>query len=439
MVNENKVRDIVERSKKTFLKGELVNVDDKTIVYNLGDEFAKTKKNKNLRVYIYSSIFIIALIVVALLITAYIQYQGRSLTVNIGDFEDVKLTELLDTVKKNENKMDNIKRQQSDLKIQMQNEIQAIHDKYSQKKQELYKQNYSSKKQAQLLNGLKVSEDQEINAVQMKYRNQLSTKQAELNQAQSDIDKYDKKLQQTMDKAEEMVNNFKRLHILKMDELRKELTLKYNPFFESVQLQKILAIKNDLEKNKTLFLQKYDPDLGDKKILYQTDFNSLRENINNYFLLLNRMQEIPYENSVAPTLKQMDYLSKAIINNYESLWSKLNKRSLMLNSYQYALNYLAKDQTENGYIIDAHDTKNINVFINSIVKIKNGTIGLVFRTEDNYIGKIKLNWQGQDLKAEVVELQNDKQLLPFDKILLQLEGTANNQPASTPNQESTNK
>ena len=221
MGDENKVRDIVERSKKTFLKGELVNVDDKAIVYNLGDEFAKTKKNKNLRVYIYSSIFIVALIIVAFIITAYIQYQGRSLTINIGDFEDVKLTELLDTVKQNENKMDNIKKQQSDLKIKMQNEIQAIHDKYTQKKQELYKQNYSAKKQAQFLNGLKVSEDQEINALQMKYRNQLSTKQAELNQAQSDIDKYDRKLQQTMDKAEEMVNNFKRLHKLKMEELEK--------------------------------------------------------------------------------------------------------------------------------------------------------------------------------------------------------------------------
>ena len=82
-------------------------------------------------------------------------------------------------------------------------------------------------------------------------------------------------------------------------------------------MQKILAIKNDLDKNKTLFLQKYDPDLSDKKILIQSDFNNLRENINNYFLLLNRMQEIPYENSVAPTLNQMDYLSKTIINNYE--------------------------------------------------------------------------------------------------------------------------
>ena len=127
----------------------------------------------------------------------------------------------------------------------------------------------------------------------------------------------------------------------------------------------------------------------------------------------------------------------------KSLWSKLERRSLLLNSYQYAVNYLAKDQAENGYILDATDPKNINVFINSIVKIKNGTIGLVFRTEDNYIGKIKLNWQGQYLRAEVVELQNDKQLLPFDKILLQLEGTAvfpiNNQPASMSNQVSTNK
>ena len=77
-------------------------------------------------------------------------------------------------------------------------------------------------------------------------------------------------------------------------------------------------------------------------------------------------------------------------------------------------------QSENGHIIDPRDPSNILVFINKIHNVKPGDFGLVFRNDDEYIGKIKFFIKDGEIRAEAVEMHEKNKVMPFDKILIQI-------------------
>ncbi|MBU1075897.1 MAG: DUF4407 domain-containing protein [Spirochaetes bacterium] len=423
MGDDDKVKEqsIISKSKKLFLKDDLVNLDDKTRVYNLNDEFAKTRKNKDYVFYAWAGGFILGVVIFALIITSYIRNQDRRITFQISDFADIKLNEILDNVKKNENKMDTAQNQLSEVKIRLQKEIQKVRKKYSDKREEVYKKGYSARKTKELVKGITADENKAVAQVNTKYKNQIFEKRSQINSIQGDIDKYDSKLKETADKAEEMVNNFKRLHKIKMEKQKQELIMKYNPYFSSQSLLQVIHEKPAVDEHQSLRLKSFEPDIERKQIFSKTDFNILRKNISQQNMIISRLRKIPYQNSVAPSLYRLEYVSKAIINDYEELWSRLAEKSLLLNNYNRAFSYLAQDQSETGYIVDPSDKGNVLVFIRKIHDISSGTIGLVFRSDDEYIGKVKLFKMAGEIKAEIVELEKDKEMQPFDKILIQLQ------------------
>ncbi|HPA73977.1 MAG TPA: hypothetical protein PKY31_17020, partial [Spirochaetota bacterium] len=50
--------------------------------------------------------------------------------------------------------------------------------------------------------------------------------------------------------------------------------------------------------------------------------------------------------------------------------------------------------------------------------VKSGDTGLVFRDDDEYIGKIEFVVSATDTTAKIVDLAENKKLRPFDKILI---------------------
>jgi hypothetical protein len=76
---------------------------------------------------------------------------------------------------------------------------------------------------------------------------------------------------------------------------------------------------------------------------------------------------------------------------------------------------------ENGYILDPRDTSNIQVYMDRIRQVQDGTIGYVFREDDEFIGTIEFNRDGEVVTAGLVELVDDRSLQPFDKVLIQVQ------------------
>ncbi len=390
MDNDDKVKDIVVKSKKIFLKDELDKYAEKPQIYSLEDEFSKTRYNKNYKLYIFISLFIGLIILSTFLITGYIQRSKD--TFKLQSFEDFKLQELFNTVKKNETKLKLINEKISQLRLELQKKLN----------------NVKSKKEKRKLEKI--------------YNRRIRVLVRRRAKIQKEIDKYDKKLQETISKAEEMVNNFKKLHKIQMREQKNRLTLKYNPYFTSPSLINILRYKVPSVDKFSLYY--FSPVITKEKIMSENEFNDFRKMISAQSKLIERLNKIPYRNSVAPALRKIFYLNNNIINTYENLWYRLVganiKKSEIISRYNFAFNELADKEGENGYIIDAENPDDILVFINKKINIKNNDIALVFRTEDEYIGKIKLFKTDNYIKAKLIETATNKSLQPFDKILIMI-------------------
>ncbi|MBN1898499.1 MAG: hypothetical protein JW827_06950 [Spirochaetes bacterium] len=420
MDDENKVKAIVE-SKKSFLKDVFRALEDKPKVYDLQEEFAKTRYNRNYKFYIFVFAFIAALIFFTILITSYVNYRSTRVTFQISEFEDVNLSELLDTVKKNEKKLKDTKQEMANIHLELEKKIQTIRKKYAARKEAVYQQDLDSDEEKEKIASINTRENKDIAKIRSQYKSTISSKQQKMTEIQNDINQYDRQLQEATRKAEEMLNNYKRLHKIKMEQQRKELTLKYNPWFHDPALKDVVYAKFNPELNKTIYLRPFEPDVEKKKVFTVTEFNTLRKEITGQSLIIKRLRKVPYENSVAPALAQLEYLTRSIINKYERLWSSLARKTKLLNNYNYAFSHLARVQSETGYIIDPSDEENILVFVPLIHDIKPGDQGLVFRTDDDYIGRVEFFAYEGEIRAKVIEMEEKKTIDPFDKILIKKE------------------
>ena len=403
MGNEDKINgstDLIQKGKTLFLPKDFKDPDGKPEVYSLVDAFAQTKKNRSIRFRLSVFGFIAVVIISAIVLSDYIQRQQQEIKITISEFDDINLLELLDSAKKYENELNRAKAALEELRIEM---LERIH---------------------------KAPNAKEKQKIRARYRKRIAAKREEIAEIKEKIDKYNVEVRKGAKKAEAIVGNYKKLHNLKMAEQRRkyegkiyDLILKYNPRFRSQELRKILRMEVEDSTNKPI-LRDYKKVLSRERVLGETEFNGLREKIRNQLLILERMLKIPYKNSVDPALKQMDSMWRNSIDNYEELWFKLSeavrKKNSLIRNYKYAFDFLTKTQPESGYIIDPRDSKNIKVYMNRILRIREGDTGLVFRTDDEYIGRIEFFRSPVGIRAKTIELQESKEIKPFDKILIKI-------------------
>ncbi len=399
MGNENQMKNLPE-SISIFLPETIADPDGKPKLYSLNEEFAKTKKNKNPFFYLAVGSFVAALIFVAVLVTVYVQRKSLSTEISISEFEDIKLMEILDTVKKYENDLNVAKRELADLQGQMNDELAYAPDEAS-------RQRILARRQAG-----------------------IAAKQAKINDLQGKIDQYDQRLQENMKKAESVVQNYQKMHRIQMEEQQAyyekkidETVLRYNPYFQSGRILGILNIPIPAPKAGPR-LNDYLRELRDENIISEKDFKSLQGMVNDNSALVAQMLDVPYKNSVAPTLQHVDYFQKAIAESYEKIWTSLvravREKNQALAHFRYAFDYSARMDSEAGYVIDPRDAKSIIVYLSGNQNVKEGDIGMVFRTDDNYIGKIQFFQTVAGMRAKIVDMQDNRAIRPLDKILIKL-------------------
>lgn len=383
-----------------FLPETIQDPDGKPKLYSLVEEFAKSKKNKNPFFYVAVGSFVAALIFAAVIVTVYVQRKSLSTDISISEFEDIKLMEILDTVKKYENDLNIARRELADLQGQLNDELAYAPDEAS-------RQRILARRQAM-----------------------IAAKQQRINDLQGKIDQYDQRLQENVKKAESIVQNYQKLHKVQMEEQRQyyerkidEMVLRYNPFFQSRQVMGILNAPIPAVRTNPK-LTDYLKELREENIIAEKDFKSLQGMVNDNAVLVAQMLDVPYKNSVAPTLQHMDYYAKAIAENYEKLWTALvravREKNEALAHYKYAFDYTARIDNEAGFIIDARDMKSIIVYLSGNQAVKDGDTGLVFRTDDNYIGKIVFFATTTGMRAKMIDIQDNRAIRPLDKILIKL-------------------
>jgi len=385
MDHDEQVKDLVEQSRQIFLRDESQRYTKREL-YNLHEEFAKTRKNKNPIVWIAVLLFVAVFATGAILLTMYIQNESQRVPIDIADFADVNLKDVLDKAKKLENQKRTLERELQDLIDAMNKEIGDVNRKAEQDIGLINARAISQAEKNNLIQIVRNQENRDVKAIEQKYQPLIQQKQAELAAVQKEIDEYDTKLTEQAKKQEEILNNqqkkfdlemaktieyyedqiktlknrnveevnalkaynasivdqLNRNHAAEIERLNREhadeiarlkaehaeelrvTILKFNPIYDSYPLRGIISRGVTMANLNRNILHSYRAVLNQENIVGQADFNYLQGYISDYDTLVNEFQKVPYENSVPGVLQQLENLTWLMVQAYENMWYRMS-------------------------------------------------------------------------------------------------------------------
>lgn len=395
MGNENQVTDVTLKSSKShFLSTELPEASIRPQLYSLQDEFVASVKNRSFIFYLVILGFLSTLIGGTIILTRYVENRYQKVDFKIAEFQSVDLKDLLDSANNDEKKL-----------------------------------SLTLDKLEKLRNDQERENDRNLRAG---YAERIEETKQEITALRKSVAKSRERVRKGVDSASALINNYERLHTIKMGQQKKyyenqmrKITLKFNPKFRSRKLLDIMRISKDLDETEPPELFEYTNNLDRETKFSEERFSDIRENIANFSLFMERMRRIPYGGSTPQALRLMHRFHNEAVRNYEVLWSGLSgaiqRKNGVINSYQYALRHLARVQPESGYIVDPRNRRRVRVYMKRLLRIKPGAVGQVFGRDDEFIGKIEFLPDSGGRLARIIMVQPSKDIQPFDRILITYE------------------
>lgn len=133
MDNDNKIKTEEQRHKEVllFLQDELepLKLRNNSSSYNLEKEYEKTKKNRSLFVPLMLTGCILVTALIAFFLTKSIAKADREVSVNVAEFDDVNLKNLVDTVARTQDQYDTAVKNKLQIESQKRSLLNAAADK----------------------------------------------------------------------------------------------------------------------------------------------------------------------------------------------------------------------------------------------------------------------------------------------------------------------
>ncbi len=480
MDNEHEVSREIARVKDLFLSETFADQAKPPKIYDAEEEFKQTKKNRNFMVPITVVIFLVVFGAAATAVTIFIQRAANQVTIDIDEFQDVNMSEVLDVQKRNQTALQTATRELNDLQERRDEEIEDVRSEIEGKIEVARNEPISEQELNNRINELRAEEQRRIEEIRREYSPQIAEKQEEIQSLEDRIAQYDSRLIDQARETEQRLSNQEQLFELeqqrleeyyqgKIDKLqndlekqRQELTqqkdevvaalkrsheaalneqfLRFNPVFEE---QEVLdALNRELDNLGINFaeLPGYDATLASESIVSRADFQNLRNDLYDFDTITGRLQEIPYRNSIPTSLERLRALQASMVSGYESMWTSLadvvNRRNqtiaqqrqeiatrgALIDRFAYAVESFADTSRENGYVLDPRQRDGMLVYTNPNLPIQDGSTGFVFREVDDFIAEIELFQTDRGMRARLVTLADpDRPIRPFDIILIQLQ------------------
>ncbi|MFW5728077.1 MAG: hypothetical protein ACOCYG_00315 [Spirochaetota bacterium] len=483
--SEQDPQALVERSKMLFLQEILREAGEEARQYSAHEEFAKTKRNRSLLVP-GIILLLVALFGVGMFFTTRrIESSTQDVQVTIEDVEDVDLMEVLDTAQRLEDQIAAVQDRINDLEEGRDSSIAEVENGLQRDIRLIQEQtDLSEGERNARISGARDEADAEIDEIRAEYDGQIAEAEEELADLQQRLDQYDARRLEQAREQQEVMDNQKRLHELEMEELREdyegrianirsnyderiqeledfqeefearmrerhqreleELTLRYNPDLSDSEVGSLLAATVAPSLLDAEGISDFDQRLAREDVSDTQEYQDLGEQVAAFGSIVDRLQDIPYENSIPDALNQLEARNRRIIQEYERMWMELadtvderdeviasrdrairNLESTIgdlesrINQFIYALRGLTTENRENGYILDPRRSDRILVYLDRIRDVETGTTGLVFRQDDEFIGRIRFEAVPDGTTtASLVELADGKELRPFDKVLI---------------------
>ncbi|MGE5604328.1 MAG: hypothetical protein ACM3YE_01395 [Bacteroidota bacterium] len=436
MENDKQMNDFyLEKVKNIFLSDDLLAKDAKPEVYSLAEEFSKSKKNKAVLVYALIFLYVAVIGFSVFFLTTIEENKNKRIEVNIAEFRQFNLMELLAEKKENEEKLAQLQLELEEFRKQAMEEIKKL----------------SPREQQKAIAAL----NEKMKTLEADYLQQIKDKEAALAALEKSIAAEKQKIAASAQENEAVIKNYQNLsqmqqveneqlkieyegkiaklnadyraeiELLKKDNqiLIEELTLRYNPKFTRGEIA--AAINSKLGNVKDNTRNRYNRILADEGILNEQEYNQIHKKVQNQTIILKGLEDVGYLNSVPLALDKLGQLSRSVVADYEKLWGKLveliQEKNEAINSYEYALKYLAMTGRETGYVIDARNPNRLIIFIDQIYSVRKGDFAYIFKDDATPIAKIELNPEKGRITAIVKEVLKPVKIEPFDKILLKLE------------------
>ncbi len=445
MANDNKIKKInnkensIQRIESKFLPEEIVNIDGGVEIYSLEKEFAKSRKNKNWAVLIMVFIFVAIMVSLIVLFTLYTGEQDKKFKISFTEFEDLRLKEVLNSARMNDNNLIIRRNELFQVIIEMRNKILTVQNKYLGKFNSVLDGTGSAENKKNRLAELKKAETSEINQVRSVYQSKIDKMKKIINEIESEKREAERQLKKEKSTLGQYGDDDK-VHALKTKKIVNTqksglagitdyyenyinyMKARYNPTFKSQDLRSTIIRNSKVDVTRNL--KEYDPLFSSENIISRERFGNIRENISDRDIVLQRLRGIEYSNSVPDALKSIDNISNLIVNDYENLWFSLaetvRKKNRYIEDYRTALDAVLKEKPESGYIISAKDISKISIHINRLIRVKNGDVALVFRGDDVFIGNIRFYSTSEGVFAKAVKIEKGRKIKPFDRILIKV-------------------
>ncbi len=460
MDNERKVNEIEPKSKNIFLDWKNLEIGNKEL-YDLEKEFSATKKNRNYLVIVTILIFLIVFVGTAYAVTRYIQESGRIVPIEIKDFEDVNLKDILDIAKNYEQSLSKARKELKELNDGLALSIDEEKGKTERETQIIRESGRSDDEKRSALASVRRKERNNIAALEIKYGKQIEAKEKEISEIEKAIASYDATVLEQAREQEELLNNQRKMADLEMAEtvgnyenrisemekrydseitslkrdnqrlvsvLKKRYSneldaqfKKYNPVFEKEKYLKILSEKG------SAVVPEYADDksvriLDENRIISADNLAGVRKDAADIETILKRLKEVPYENSVPEALEKLLQKGSRVVREYEDAWQKsavlLNEKNTSVSAFSAAFDYYISETGVSGYILFTEDNEKIVIYMNRILEISDGDRGYVFRSDSEMIGEIEFYHENGTLYARNAGASDIK---PFDRILVQVE------------------
>jgi len=423
MANDNKVKDLIQISKDRFLPKEVVDIDHKSVEYSLDKEFAKTKKTFDLKFYAILIIFLLVVIGGTFITTMIVEMQNQKTQFSFN-IEDINLQEQISSTKREEKNVNLAKENLNNVIKEKTAKIKVIEDTYTQEIEKIKTTSNNPNEARAKIENLKAVKENDIKKINTDYNTQIAKEEGNVARAERDLANKKAKLEQDINKADAIVNNYKRLQQMQIDNLNQKhyqemenLKLKFNPYFTEANLREILKSANQAKLIEKPLLENIEG-LTKNRVITDSEYKTLRTKVENYQKIVSRMQKIPYINSVDPAMKVIQNDSYFLISEYERITAKMIKNLEILQKYQRAFNQIAEFSVDNGIIIDATNTSDVIYSMKPVVQVEDGDVGLIFRKSDEYIGSIVFEMKYGKIMARISDISLNQKILPLDKIFV---------------------
>lgn len=314
--------------------------------YDLISEFQKTKKNRSPVVPLTLALIVVVVGLGSWGITQIIDQRTKRITVDIKNFEDLNLRDLLDSAKRYNDDLDRVARELSVLQTDMQNEIASVENKRKADSDLLLAMNLNPADRDARQKTIDGSAKQATAAIQRRYASKIAEKRQEITALQEKLAAYDTKSMDQAKKQQEALDNQQKIFEMEKQKLNDFYTARIATLEKSISQEKADSNKR-LQGALDQLTKKHAQDLADLTARYNptwsaddsinglmtsygtpdassTPFPLVLKNpppyspldrqsvqqalgvANDIHTLVSKLQSVPYINSIPPTLTAID-------------------------------------------------------------------------------------------------------------------------------------